>query len=348
MKIKEIILEGNDQSRVISKITGFIKSISGQVKFMGKPEWGDAKAHFDCHIPISKDDEFFSFLDKSGFVKKQDAPTNRAPNPSIWFNHPTWKIKILFIPQESGKIQGFYPCNIIQERHKNSSALEETEIKLDEWSKFDTNINTVLRQKGYKKLGSGVDQKAYLEPGTGQVLKIFGTQDSTHSVDSTVTYTNDHKMFFKFADYCMKNSNNPFLPKFDGWETFIFDNKTYLQIRQEKLSKIPEASGNSIECISDYIKHIPDNEKTSDKIVRSIKTVFSGQTYYDYEILKEITRIEKLLGPDGFAQFLLTMSELCQIAKNNGYGWDLHADNVMLRNKIPVIIDPWVIPKNRR
>jgi len=36
-------------------------------------------------------------------------------------------------------------------------------------------IEAFLIQKGYEKVGgSGADQDAYLEPGTGKVLKIFG------------------------------------------------------------------------------------------------------------------------------------------------------------------------------
>ena len=32
-----------------------------------------------------------------------------------------------------------------------------------------------LQSKGYKKLGKGADQVVFLEPGTGLILKIFGT-----------------------------------------------------------------------------------------------------------------------------------------------------------------------------
>ena len=38
----------------------------------------------------------------------------------------------------------------------------------------DPGIAKILKQKGYKKLGSGVDQTAYLTP-DGMILKIFGT-----------------------------------------------------------------------------------------------------------------------------------------------------------------------------
>ena len=48
--------------------------------------------------------------------------------------------------------------------------------ELTEFSSIDKKIDKILTVKGYKKLGSGKDQTAYLEPGTGYVLKIFGTQ----------------------------------------------------------------------------------------------------------------------------------------------------------------------------
>lgn len=39
-------------------------------------------------------------------------------------------------------------------------------------------VTRILKQKGYKKLGGGAEQMAFLEPGTGLVLKIFGTSGS--------------------------------------------------------------------------------------------------------------------------------------------------------------------------
>jgi hypothetical protein len=45
-------------------------------------------------------------------------------------------------------------------------------------------------------------------------------------------------MFFAWAKYCMKNTDNPFLPRFAGYESFVLDGDRYLQIRQEPLKPL--------------------------------------------------------------------------------------------------------------
>jgi hypothetical protein len=87
---------------------------------------------------------------------------------------------------------------------------------LQEYSKTSNKVDKILKAKGYKRLGAGVDQTAYLEPGTGYVLKVFGTQGGE-------SFSADQKMFFAWAKYCMKNTDNPFLPRFAGYESFVLD-----------------------------------------------------------------------------------------------------------------------------
>jgi hypothetical protein len=130
-------------------------------------------------------------------------------------------------------------------------------------------LSGYLAKKGYKKLGAGVDQTAYLEPGTGYVLKVFGTQGGE-------SFSPDHKMFFDWAKYCMKNSGNPFLPRFGGYDSFVLDGDRYLQIRQEPLQPagrmgvILEIMANAVEDeniadldeLSDYVEDYFDQYST--------------------------------------------------------------------------------------
>ena len=98
-------------------------------------------------------------------------------------------------------------------------------------AQFKKSLRQDMIDKGYTFLGQGQEQDAYLEPKTGLVLKIFGTgKESTAS-----KYTKGQQSFIDFADFCMKNQGNPFLPQFFGWDRFDYGGKYYLQSRVEAM-----------------------------------------------------------------------------------------------------------------
>ena len=187
---------------------------------------------------------------------------------------------------------------------------------------FDKSIEQTLIQKGYKKLGQGSDQMAFLEPGTGFALKIFGTEENSKS-----GFTKSHNLFFKWAKFCMKNSNNPFLPKFDGYESFVYNGQTYLQIRQELL----KPGG----LLSNAVSQIGDEAEHADFTWQQFK-----EAYSDTDIANIINRTLT----DQQAQLLVTtIQKLWKISEQQGYLWDFRGVNIMSRNGIPVIVDPWAV-----
>ena len=123
---------------------------------------------------------------------------------------------------------------------------------LAEWSSIDTEIKELLLKKGYKFLGKGVDQMAFLEPKTGQVYKVFGTKKTADPTakQKKFYFSKEQQGFINWAKFC-KGSTNKFLPKFYGMESFVFKNKVYLQIRQELLYKIPSKWEYVMNIISD-------------------------------------------------------------------------------------------------
>jgi hypothetical protein len=188
-----------------------------------------------------------------------------------------------------------------------------TESILDEFSMTNHQIQKTLEKKGYKYIGKGVDQSAYIEPGTGYILKIFGTQGSKD-------FSKDHKMFFKWAKFCMRHQDNPFLPRFYGYESFMFGGHRYLQIRTEHLFKNPDTQ-RAVALLSefDYTEKFRLNDQ-------------------------RVLKLAKKLGPDKFKLLYETLKILHKKGKKKHYWWDLHADNVMVRkNGTPVINDPWVV-----
>jgi hypothetical protein len=198
---------------------------------------------------------------------------------------------------------------------------------LTEYSRTSNKIDKILKAKGYKRLGAGVDQTAYLEPGTGLVLKVFGTQGGE-------SFSADHKMFFAWAKYCMKNSTNPFLPHFGGYDSFVLDGDRYLQIRQEPLQSLGVV-GHVLELLATAIEE--DGIQTLEEAEEFVKD-------FNEQYVPALKKLKQQLGPGGLDLMFSTILRLYLVGKKNGWNFDLHASNFMRRaDGTPVIVDPWAL-----
>ena len=213
---------------------------------------------------------------------------------------------------------------------KVQELLEATAIPYD--------IKQSLLNKGYKYLGQGVDQHAYLEPKTGMVLKIFGADNSRRAKIDSGSYTKPQKAFIVFADYCRKNKNNPFLPHFDGWESFEFDGKRYLQIRCERLFVCEKTYWFGLyETIAGAVRRgASDPNKIIDTVLKANNGAYSAWVG------------ERLTGigtEKDFKLFVKTIIELNSLAKKEKLVLDLHGGNFMLGSDGQVVInDPFHVP----
>lgn len=232
------------------------------------------------------------------------------------------------------------------------SALNE-EMRLHEFSRTAPNIKDYLVKRGYRFLGAGVDQQAYLEPGTGHVLKVFGTQCDNEGGEPALS--DDQRMFQTYAGFCKRNADNPFLPRIYGYETFVFDtpmpkgkNDTgpdryqkclYLQIRTEMLKPyagverdVLNDMSNAVQENVDWNTYYQDMEYQDDEDARS---------WYAPVWNRMTNSAEKVRM---WGEFYRTMQVLYKLGARQGYAWDLHGDNIMQRSDgTPVIMDPWVI-----
>ena len=206
---------------------------------------------------------------------------------------------------------------------KIQDIIVEDQQVLDEFSTMARGIRKALEKKGYEALGAGVDQEAYLEPDGKTVLKIFGTQGNTKKLSV------DQKMFAKWAEFCQRNSDNPFLPKFSGWATFNYKGELYLQIRTEFLSDSGQL-GRSISKLGDAL----------DAGSADYYTIATNpRTAENYKI------VSNAVGEKNVPLLLNTLLELIyKTHQKKTYNWDLHGGNIMLRhNGQPVLNDPYVI-----
>ena len=190
-----------------------------------------------------------------------------------------------------------------------------------------------MQQKGYKKLGSGMDAVAFLAP-NGTILKIFKT-----NMRSGSGFSEGQRMCVDWIKYCQANKNNPFLPKFSGFESFEFpqgSGQMYLQIRMERLGNFPMQWNHELADLADMIDRGNSFEHEMEERLPSDE--WGGGT------CNETATLAIHLGYDGMKKLWNTMKTLNGICNRRRWQWDLHSGNFMIRNDgTPVILDPYFL-----
>lgn len=196
---------------------------------------------------------------------------------------------------------------------------------------MDSDIKKVLTQKGYKFLGHGQDQDAYLAP-DGTILKIFGFEEGATGLSK------GQQSFIDFANFCMDNPDNPFLPQFGGWDQFDFKGQRYLQIKSERL--FPADKG-KISYVGNRLEDLVDD--IVDEGPQKGVEYFLQWGTDDDELYKETGAVVTLLGgKENLKLFAKTVAQLSQIARKKGYRLDLHSGNFMLGSDGEIVInDPF-------
>jgi len=198
-------------------------------------------------------------------------------------------------------------------------------------------IRKALMDKSYKYLGGGIDKQAYLEPGTGQVLIVFGYRKG---VDD---FSPDQRMFINWIKYCNQHQDNPHLPKFSGFESFVFQGKNYIQARMERLNEVPARIKELVSYLEDAADYM--GEKNFDAALKRL--TFAGNwddeaDEFKYDTVEQI--VDFLGGPDRAADLLNTVHQVKQFSQQHGYSLDLHSGNYMQRaNGTIVVNDPFVL-----
>ena len=200
---------------------------------------------------------------------------------------------------------------------------------------FDPEIKKILLDKGYKYLGKGVDQMAFLEPDGNSVLKIYGT-----SPGYIGRLTTKQKSFKTFYNAIKKDPTNEFLPEIYDYKMFEFGElkMVYLQIRMERLSKFKGGAAGWNFLLANMAGYAQNNYSVNQYIKSLTDELDSPIVRQDLETL--IIH----LGTEGLRKMYKTIFHLYQLAKKNDYKLDLHDGNFMIDSDgNPVITDPfWV------
>lgn len=208
-----------------------------------------------------------------------------------------------------------------------------TESIVDE-AHMDDGIKKEMIKQGYKFLGHGQDQDAYLAP-DGTILKIFGYETDSRGMSE------GQRSFIDFANFCMANPNNPFLPQFGGWKKFEFNGQGYLQIKCERLFEIPDDVGDLLADLVDRIEIF--------KPAQAIERFMKWEVDNDSNPERAGKLITMLGGEQQLMLFAQTVKQLATIGHKKGYGIDLHSGNFMLGSDGEIVInDPFFTGTMRR
>lgn len=194
-----------------------------------------------------------------------------------------------------------------------------------------------LRNQGYIPLGRGVDQMAFHTPDRTAVLKIFS---GAWQKKGEIYVSGDQKMALFWADYCANHRSNPFLPKFGrgrsgrAWEPFEFGQYRYLRVIQEYLG-YDRTIGIIMSNLTDYLDLLSP---------KKLRLIITGQKPPEtWGLIQVIRNARTILRPAQLLRFFDTAAELYVIGEKKGWRWDLHQENIRVRQgRTPVIVDPWV------
>lgn len=192
-----------------------------------------------------------------------------------------------------------------------------------EGTNIDLGIELELKRQGYKFLGAGVDQQAWLAK-DGTIIKIFGTHGKTLS--------SSHQMFMQWKKFCDKwKSKTHLVPHHIDFTPFEYNGNTYLQIRMERLFKLTSAIENYIE---EFIGYVVSSKSKAE--FKRLATEHVDSSWRSTGVTASMGAIEDI------DEFYDVIKELNNIANRNDWHFDLHGGNLMLDDQgYLVIIDPW-------
>lgn len=255
----------------------------------------------------------------------------------IWETDPETRLVVWLIKNLNDEVVWYYDPQELADaprwHFKKSDDLEEMA------GKVHGGIRKELHNKGYQYLGGGIDKQAYLEPGTGQVLVIFGySKWAKGGSDFSV----DQRMFVDWAKYCKKNQANPHLPRFSDWASFDYQGKRYLQIRMEPLQELSDYLKMLVVDLEEVAKYSRSNPKTAYKKIAN----FANHNLLDAGEIDDLDHKEvvKRLGGEQAAYALLkTVYDVKKFGKQHGFNIDLHGGNYMQRSDGTIVVnDPFV------
>jgi hypothetical protein len=158
-------------------------------------------------------------------------------------------------------------------------------------------------------------------------------------------------VFLAFYDFCQAHKGSPYLPKFvdiggANHTVFEINGRQYRQIAMERLAPIEKGS-----IMEKLVWGLSDMAKIPLMKWSDAKAQLSNDEFWQYFSKKSkmapvhADQVKQALADPQvekeYAGLFGTMQQLWLNGRKKGLGWDLHTENVLQRNGVPVIIDPY-------
>ena len=201
------------------------------------------------------------------------------------------------------------PIRWDKEKLIKNKGIVARKIQEQELTEFDYNqhvkmLNDYMQKLGYSYIGHGTDAHVFAKE-EGPVVKVL--------IPENGDITTAKNPFLAFLNYCEKNANNPYLPK------FVETTKQPIQLGAEKFDQV----------VMERLEELdPDYDEM---IMDMIESIEQGQP------------LDPQYKP--YAKFYQTLKSVMQTGNKLGFSNDIIAfdySNVMQRGNTPVIADPWV------
>jgi len=182
----------------------------------------------------------------------------------------------------------------------------------------EKSIRQLFTDAGYVHVGSGSYGYAYRHP-SGYIVKVV--LDGDHC-------------YYKFVEYCLKNQNNPHLPKFKTKLLRKFNENFYV-VRMEELIRLTEKEYKAAKILIDHSNH------PLVSLPAKPYHVLKNKDEEEYEFPKQFDHVPE------YKTFFDTLLDVNKNRPSKCYE-DLtySQSNVMKRsNGIFVILDPWYSPR---
>lgn len=258
-----------------------------------------------------------------------------STDKEVWFSAPTWMIRENVIP-ESVWLNQLDLAEWIKSHTNPASGTEMSEATKHDFA-VGRNVRSIIQQKedvtdpqlkdkltslGWRILGTGAEAMVAAHPSKPYVLKLFPTSSA----------------YVHFVNYCRKNPNNPYLPRFSR-HTRRIPGTEFSYVRMEQLSHFPKTGMVDL----------------NPQLWCTLYRMFAiRKDNIHWNAGPHIPRMDDLPQRHGYASldqcadaapslWHTTINDLLNVMAQHGLdSFDLHSDNVMSRGSQLVITDPFV------
>lgn len=204
-------------------------------------------------------------------------------------------------------------------------------------------IESMFRNAGYNKIGTGTSATVWAKAGTGRAIKILMPGKNMNRSSAV-------RAFMKFFEYCQAHQNNKHLPKFfplinnQYVNAFVVDGVRYYQAAMECLNDLDNPTDMAMVW---GLGTMAARYETFDDAIYELTLPQAWEDYFKsaHVTTSQLANLVHNLSKSKLVEYeslYKTMLPLHRTGSINKLSWDMHQYNVMKRSDgTMVVIDPW-------